>query len=227
MKIHSPGFTRSGGNPHMRWESVRHHLYVGSGSFHFQSRRVMTCSPRYQLVCRMWYAWRNGCGSICWSPGTPLWELRSTACKVQRPTKWICVEWQVECNIESLDPEDQSRCGGWPNRWWEFLLHFLPWLPRGVSLSRTQRKPNPWPSVWRLSVSWKPFLRSWHLLRCVKWRYVLLPDPIQRIQANQLWWGSRSHLGSQRQQGSGIKQHSIQDLETSSSVSGIYTRLDF
>jgi hypothetical protein len=133
MKIHSPGFTRRGGNRHMCWEPVRHHRHVGSGSFHFQSHRVMTCTPRYQLVCRMWYAWRNACVSICWSPGTPVWELRSTACKVQRPTKWICVEWQVECNIVSLDPEDHSRCGGWPNWWWMFLLRLLPWSPMGAN----------------------------------------------------------------------------------------------
>ena len=64
--------------------------YVDCGSFHSNRRRVMTCSPRYQFVSRMWYTWRNGCVSICRSPGTPLWVLRSTACEGQRHTKWMC-----------------------------------------------------------------------------------------------------------------------------------------
>ena len=31
-------------------------------------------------------------------------------------------------------------CGGWPNRWWEFLLRLHPWSPgEGIALSDSEK----------------------------------------------------------------------------------------
>ena len=105
--------------------------------------------------------------------------------------------------------------GGWPNGWWEFLLH-LPLLPRGcITLLDSDKAKALADSLKAVSNDNHSFDSGsyWDGWHCAE---VLLPDPWQRTQANQPWRGSRSHQWSQGQQGSGPKQYSEQGLEASS-----------
>ena len=59
-----------------------------------------------------------------------------------------------------------------------------PWSPRGDSLSQTLRKLKPLPTVWRLSFSRSPYLRSRPSLICLTWRWSRTSRP---LPANKSW----------------------------------------
>jgi len=85
----------------------------------------------------------------------------------RRINEWRNDQWSA--TLESLNPEDQSL--------WKMTKRVMrvstplpPWSPRGDSLSQTLRKLKPSPTVWRLSFSRSPFLRSRPSLRRLTWR---------------------------------------------------------
>jgi len=93
-----------------------------------------------------------------------------------------------------------------------------PWSPQGESLSQTLRKPKPLPTIWRLSFSPWPNLRSQQLLRLLTWRWGLTSWSCQRTQVNQPWGSSVSHQGSHGQQGPGLERYPEQGPEAPSNL---------
>jgi len=91
--------------------------------------RVPTHGLRYRPVLRTKYAWRIGCGGIGRSPGTPLWQPKSTACRGQ----WLAgsTSWTTS-GVPHWNPSipKTSRCGECPSGWWEFLFR-LPLVTPG------------------------------------------------------------------------------------------------
>ena len=75
-------------------------------------------------------AWRTGCGGPAESQGHP--SAKSGDPPAQRVEKRPVV-------CDTRIPKT-NRCGGWPNRWWEFLLR-LPLVTQGNSLSDRKQKP--------------------------------------------------------------------------------------
>ena len=53
-----------------------------------------------------------------------------------------------------------------------------PLVTPGESFSQTLKKPQPLSTVWRLSFSWRPILRSWKLLRLLTWHWGSTPWPL-------------------------------------------------
>ena len=67
-------------------------------------------------------------------PGSPLWKLRSTACRGRSvgSTSGETTSGALHSNPSILKT---SRCGVWPSRWWEFLLRHPPLITiGGISL---------------------------------------------------------------------------------------------
>jgi len=98
--------------------------------------------------------------------------LRAEVNRLQRSVTRRLNEWrndQWSATLESLDPEDQSL--------WRMAKRVMrvptpspPWSLWGESLSQTLRKPKPLLTLWRLSFSRWPTLRSRQLLGWLTWR---------------------------------------------------------
>jgi len=106
--------------------------------------------------------------------------LKTEVNRLQRPVTRRLIEWrkdQWSATLESINPEDQSL---WKmtKRVMRFPTLSPPWSPRGESLSQTLRKLKPSPTVWRLSFSRSPFLRSGPLLRWLACRWSRTSRPL-------------------------------------------------
>jgi hypothetical protein len=134
---------------------------------------------------------------------------------IRRLNKWRNNKWSA--TLESLVPEDQSlsRVTKRVTR-----VHTpSPWTPQEESLCQSLRKLNPLQRIWRVSFSRLPTLRSRQLLRRLRCTEVLLFKSCQRTPVNHPWRGSRSHQGSQGQNGSRTKRNTEQGIHASSQTS--------
>jgi len=160
----------------------------------------------------------------------PLWKLRSAPCKGRWPTSWM--GWRTTSGVRHLNlliPKT-NPCGGWPNGWWEFLLHLLIVTPRAwrVTLSSAEKAEALAESL--KSAQFRPLMVPLvpavtemvdvALMSCFL-------TPVSEPQCNQRKGGSRSHHGSQVRQESGPEWYSELDFEASSPASCIPPCPDF
>jgi len=112
--------------------------------------------------------WLRGRWQVTRDPALKAEVNRLQRSVTRRLNEWRNEQWST--TLESLNPEDQSL--------WKMTKRVMrvptpspPDHPGGKSLSLTLRKLKPSPTVWRLSFSRSPFLRSrpslrWLTCRC-------------------------------------------------------------
>ena len=111
--------------------------------------------------------------------------LKTEVKRLQRSVSRRVNEWrndQWSATLESLNPEDPSL--------WKMTKRVMrvptpspSWPPRGESLSQTLRKLKLSPTVWRLSFSRSPVLRSRPSLRWLTWRWSRTTRPLPANQS--------------------------------------------
>jgi hypothetical protein len=149
-------------------------------------------------------------------------NLKTDVNRLQRSVARRLNEWrndQWSAILESRDPEDQSL---WKMTRWVMRIPIPPLSPRhhrgnrclrlwenrspcrksGSSVSAGERSfgPSSYEDCWRDAV-------------------VLIVKPCQRTPINYPWRGSRRHLGSQGQQGSGSERYTENGIEESYQMS--------
>jgi len=103
--------------------------------------------------------------------------LKAEVNRLQKPVTRRLNEWsndQWSATLESLDSEDTMEDDQADDER-SYSISSPPWSPQGQSLSQTLRKQKPLQTIWRLSFSRRPILRSWQLLRRLTWRRGLTP----------------------------------------------------
>ena len=131
------GITQQDGNRHVRWELLWRHS-EGSGSIYSQASP--TWRPTDSDIGRHsgWDSLKNQLRRQWHSPGTPLWEPRLTACRSRWPASSTSGETTSGAQYSNPSILKTSHCGGWPNVWWEFLLHLPLVTQGGIALSNSK-----------------------------------------------------------------------------------------
>jgi len=214
-----PGITQRDGNRHVRWELLRRPKALEA----YTPKYRLSDDPQPSILAGIQdeVAWRTGFGGKGRSPGTPLWQLRSIACRGRWPAGSTCGGTTSGVSHSNPSITKTSRCERWPNWWWDFLLRLASGhLGGNRSLRLWESRSSCLHFENSVSTGGRSFgFRSyWDGWRGAE---VLLSDPCQQTQVNQPLRGSRSHQGSQVRQGSGPKRYTEQGLEASFPASGI------
>jgi hypothetical protein len=136
--------------------------------------RVTTHGLWYRPAFRI----RHGCAGSGRSPGTPLWKLRSNACRGRWPAGSTSGETTSGVRDSNPSISKTNRCGGLQSGWWKFLFHLPPPVHLGgIALSDYEKVEI---LADNLETQFQPVttLRSGQLLRWLTWHWGLTSWPL-------------------------------------------------